>query len=424
MPEPQDVTGELDDLIEELDATPGAATATRRRGGAPGAAPEETATMRIVQRGEVWLVDDGVAPSPPPSARRGGRAGRPAADEVVWQRELARLDRSMIGDWLEKLDRKLTPHIGLRHFHEGAFAPNGHVPAEGRILLLVHGTFSNGESFLRGFEANPEGREFLQWATSHYDAILSFDHATLGMSPLLNARALGLALHDTRAHVDVICHSRGGLVTRWWLEGFDRAAGARRAVFVGAPLAGTGLAAPPNIRGTLSLLSNIGHALGTAAAAVPFLTVLTGVFRVVSSVTSLVAKTPAVDAAVALVPGLVAQSRVGNNQELISLRSGSPETADRYFAVRSNFESENPGWRFWRHFRRGRAADVGSDMVFDGENDLVVDTGSMCELGDRLTLPDAQVLDFGTTDRIHHTNYFEQRETLRFIRERLGTTDA
>ncbi len=295
---------------------------------------------------------------------------------------------------------------------------------DGRILLLIHGTFSESESFLNGFADNPRGLDFIDWARGHYSHIVTFDHPTLSVSPVLNARALALLLGQSQAEIDVICHSRGGLVTRWWLEVFDRApAGKRRAVFVGSPLAGTGLAAPTNIRGSLSLLSNIGLALGAASAAVPFLTVLTGLFRVVTSVTKLAATTPAIDAAVALVPGLAAQSRVGNNREMISLRQAPEVLAGRYFAVKSNFESEDPGWRFWRYFRNigDRAKDSISDLVFDGDNDLVVDTGSMVDLSDELSIPSEQVLDFGTTDTIHHTNYFAQAQTLDFIREMLGT---
>jgi hypothetical protein len=340
-----------------------------------------------------------------------------------YQRTFERLDRSEIGTWLEGLDRTLTPQRGLRTLGDGGLEPLEAVPASGRILLLIHGTFSDSETLVTNFNGNPRGADFFDWARGHYSDILTFDHPTLSVSPILNARTLALLLGDTGAEIDVVCHSRGGLVARWWLEVFDRApTEKRRVVFVGSPLAGTGLAAPTNLRGSLSLLSNIGAALGAASAAVPFLAVLTGVFRVVTSVTSLAAKTPAVDAAIALVPGLAAQSRVGDNRELISLRQAATPTLGRYFAVQSNFESEKHGWRFWRHFRDlgGLAKDTLADLVFQGHNDLVVDTGSMVDLSDALRIPAEQVLDFGTTSEVHHTNYFAQPQTLAFIREMLA----
>ena len=357
---------------------------------------------------------------------------RSAGDEVpVWQ--LAQTtsstsagssgsSRSQIGTWLEKLDAKLTPRRGLRALGDEGLEPLASAPKTGRILLLVHGTFSESESFFSGFEQNPGGADFIDWARGHYSHVLTFDHPTLSVSPILNARTLALLLAETQADIDVVCHSRGGLVTRWWLEAFDRAPPEkRRAVFVGSPLAGTGLAAPPNIRGSLSLLSNIGTALGAASAAVPFLTVLTGLFRVVTSVTKLAAKTPAIDAAVALVPGLMAQSRVGNNGEIISLRQPPVRSRDAISRSQSNFESDKPGWQFWRYFRNigDHAKDTLADLVFEGQNDLVVDTGSMVDLCDDLRISAEQVLDFGTTDVVHHTNYFAQARTLDFIRESL-----
>jgi hypothetical protein len=45
-----------------------------------------------------------------------------------------------------------------------------------------------------------------------------------------------------------------------------------------------------------------------ASCSVPLLTVVTGLLRVLSSVTSLAAKTPVLDAALAMIPGLAAQS--------------------------------------------------------------------------------------------------------------------
>jgi len=410
----------LDELTEELGARP---QAPRRRGPAAAAAGPDTVTMRLVERDGVLVVDDSSAPTPSATRRRG--PGADAPPRAVWQRELATLERSQITGWLQSLDRKLTPNQGLRRWHDGALRPVSGPPSDegGKVLLIVHGTFSNTENILDGIARNPDGRDFFDWMTRQYTQVFTLDHPTLSVSPMLNARALALHLRGTKAPVDVVSHSRGGLITRWWLEAFDSApADRRRAVFVGAPLAGTGLAAPPNLKSSLSLLSNVAKVLGVAGAGLPFLTVLTGVFRVVSSVTTLAAKTPAIDAAVALVPGLFALSRVGNALEIQSLRGAAVDWRQRYFAVRSNFQSEQPGWRFWRYFRKvgDRLKDLGADVVFDGDNDLVVDSQSMVELSDTVTLEDAQVYDFTTTDRVYHTNYFEQPETLAFIRRVLG----
>jgi hypothetical protein len=378
----------------------------------------DESVLKLVEREGVLLVDEGGGRRP--SARNRGTRG---GDDVIWQSSLEKLEQAQVGAFLEKLDKKLTPHQGLRRLHEGSFVEGATVPTEGRVLLLVHGTFSNGESFINGLKENPDGDAFLGWCDGSYDAVLSFDHPTLSVSPMLNAHALSHAFAGSSAATDVICHSRGGLVTRWYLEALHQGNPAdNRAVFVGSPLAGTGLAAPPNIKGSLSLLSNIGSAIGTAASLIPFGVVVGGIFKVVSSVTKLAARTPAIDAAVALIPGLIAQSRVGNNAELLSQRRSVAPIENRYFGVEANFESEQVGWKFWKYFRDigGRAMDIGADVVFEGANDLVVDTGSMTEFSADVKLPADQVLDFGTTDKVHHTNYFHHAETVAFIREKLS----
>jgi hypothetical protein len=143
---------------------------------------------------------------------------------------------------------------------------------------------------------------------------------------------------------------------------------------------------------------------------------------VITSITALSAKTPLIDAAVAMIPGLSAQSMVKNNEELIRLnQAGSRKIA--YSAMRSDFRTEDPGWHFWKYFVGigDRAKAAGADLVFEGANDLVVDTGSMTALSRRpKDVEIDQIQDFGTTNKVHHTTYFRQPETPRFVRNCFG----
>ena len=405
MADVREVSKQLDETFGEFEGLP-----TADGGATTRSAFGSGSLMTVVDRGGVLYVQD---ESTQLDVMRGG-----PTDEIVWQRRLATLDRNEAIEWLAKLDRKLTPRRGLQARRDGVWGEAPRVVNEGRVLLLVHGTFSNIDNLLNGIAGSGIDARFWSWAEDRYDQILAFDHPTLSVSPMLNALQLARLLGNTEAAIDVVCHSRGGLVTRWWLEAFDDEPGARRAMFVGSPLAGTGLAAPPNIKGTLSLLANISQAMGMVTTVVPLMSIVGVLFKVVSSITTLAATTPALDAALAMVPGLVAQSRVGNNHELLSLRQSVGPWRDAYFAVTSNFESEAAGWRFWRNFRRDSLMDRGVDLVFDGPNDLVVDTGSMTEFTESLALPEDQVLDYGTTDVVHHMNYFEQPTTLDFIVER------
>lgn len=404
-------------------APPGRAESTssrRARGPRARTTAAERIVLSVVDQDGVLVVEEG-APRP-----RNGSAGRRSAralglgGDVVEHFELKRLERSKVGAALEALDDRLTPTRGLRRLSQGALVPCPKPRKSGRILLIVHGTFSTCDHLVDELRAGDPS--FLGRLEQSYDQVLTFDHPTLSVSPVLNARQLALLLQGSRAEVDVVCHSRGGLVVRWWTEVFDPRP--RRVVFVGSPLAGTALAAPPNLRSSLSMLLNLANVLGKsaglAATAAPLFAVVAGVFQVVSSVTSLLAKTPAIDAAVALIPGLAAMSRVGNNAELLSLRAGAAASFEEYAVVQSNFEPDDPAWKFWRHLRPTNVADRLLDTVFAGTNDLVVDTESMADLQDGLRVAREARLDFGTSSEVHHLNYFRQRKTQEFMAKRFG----
>jgi len=119
-----------------------------------------------------------------------------------------------------------------------------------------------------------------------------------------------------------------------------------------------------------------------------------------------------------MIPGLNGQSRVAHHPELMRLRAVRLAKPPEYFVVKSNFETEDPGWRFWKYFRKDRLADTGADLIFDGPNDLVVDTSSMSDIPGH-DLSAGRIKDFGTNSVVHHTNYFSQQETLDFMLAKL-----
>jgi hypothetical protein len=175
------------------------------------------------------------------------------------------LGPNQISQRLRDLDRWLTPGQGIREVKNGEVGDHASPVSSGRILLFLHGTFSNGENLVGAFGDTPSGREFLRWSAQQYDQLLAFNHPMLSVTPFLNALQLARGFADGRAEVDIVCHSRGGLVARWWLEALRRADGPDyRVVFVGSPPGGTALASPANIRGTLDLLANFSSRLARA----------------------------------------------------------------------------------------------------------------------------------------------------------------
>jgi hypothetical protein len=221
--------------------------------------------------------------------------------------------------------------------------------------------------------------------------------------------------------VDVICHSRGGLVARWWLEAFGGMnVGPRRVVFVASPLGGTSIASPPRLRNALDMFTTVGahlRSIGQAASVfLPFMNVAVGLLTVFNAVTGAVAKTPLADAAFAMVPGLGSMSRVNNNSEFDRLHADRP-TLPQYFAITSDFSMEKVGWKFWKVFDNPvkRAEEALAGQVFSNPNDLVVDTPSMIYIARGLGLNPSRIGAFGESSQVHHTNYFLQPKTAEYL---------
>ncbi len=431
---------------------------------APAAAPAETARASLQQRrrrgfdagdgrAAVRLLrdDDGLLHwvYEPPAAPRGGGATRRSwravgvdANDTVERIAFPELGRNAVTDALQKLDVRLNPSLaglrpadGLRRWDGAQWAPlaAGELAAlRGRVLVLVHGTFSQSAMYAKEFAATADGQalfERLTRAGGAYAAVLAFDHPTLSVAPWLNALALSDALAGCAAELDFVGHSRGGLVISWLLR-LAPALPVRQALFVGSPLAGTSLAAPDKLRQALDLLASFADAVAETAlragkAAPPGLQPLalgvSGLACVLGKVLALGARTPLADAAVGLVPGLLAQGRVANNLELAQLYP-LPGGAD-VRAIGGSFmpaEVNQPLWKLWQRVTnlKGQAMYYGADLIFDQPNDLVVDSASMNQLGDR-ALAAPQWEDLGTSAETHHTNYFQDLRVLNWLDRRL-----
>lgn len=378
------------------------------------------ATVSLVQDEEVlrWVYD------PPPASprRRARRAGLGADDqEVVLGFQFLEVPPNEVIGRLEHLDLSMTPSRGLRRWVNGQPAAVPKTRPKGRVLLLVHGTFSRGDMYFEEFAATPEGKTFLVKCEKKYETVLTFDHPTLAMSPWLNGLDLAREMSGYTGPIDVICHSRGGLAVAWWL--YVARPKVDNVVFVGSPLEGTSLAAPAKLKAALDLLGNLARAIGAmgsaAATAVPMLAVAGGLMKIVGGALSFGGRSPLIDAGVAIVPGLAAQSRVGNNFELQRLFADEWPGRHRVHAIVSNYEpatSTEPLWKFWKHFRDvpGRALNWGADAIFEGPNDLVVDTASMIRLGNASVVK-AQRLHFDGDKAVHHCGYFRQPRTFEFL---------
>lgn len=357
--------------------------------------------------------------------------------EVIDQVTFEELQPNQVTKVIDKVDRWLTPLAweakalrpeGLRvivkdggGFKLGPRFSGGKAALHRKkVFLFIHGTASNCDKNLTELSAHDDGLQLLTAFSKHYDVMLGFDHPTLGTTPLLNAIDLDrqLGLHDSNmpASIDIVTHSRGGIVSRWFLEQLCPPGVRAHVVLLGCPISGTSLAAPANIKRLLDLFTNIAHAAGGAASFVPFLSFATALTEIMAAAFSFMAKTPAPDLLLNLLPGLAAQQRAGNNGELLRLRRPAGAGCE-YHAVTANFEPPKIGWNFLKAFNKpgARVLDTVADYLFAGPNDLVVDTNSMTMLDDARAVRESRVLRF-KGDTVHHCNYLSQPETCRHIR--------
>jgi pimeloyl-ACP methyl ester carboxylesterase len=425
----QRLSGVIDDLKLADQRAPMATNvgSVRRRRGFSAEDYGDLATLSLVEDDGIlrWVYQPSYTGGPRRRASRAAR--RVVGGAVVHEFSFRETPPNEILSTLEELDKNLTRNQGLRRYKNGKFEKADKPALAGRVLLLVHGTFSKSEMFLDELGATAEGKKMLGKAEAQYDAVLAFEHPTLSVSPWINALDLESALEHVTGSIDVICHSRGGLVVAWWLRNAKRRVD--NVIFVGAPLEGTSLASPARLRAALQGLANVFKALeaGSALAStlVPFMGVVTGLAKIFGGVLQLGASTPLADAAVAIVPGLAGQSRVRNNAELVRLHHNGPWISKpTFYAVTSNFQPQDVDerwWQVWKLLRNpgDRIMNLGADAVFDEDNDLVVNTQSMtrfCETA----MPNANVRHFKDSRTVHHCNYFSQPETAKFFLEKLN----
>ena len=290
-----------------------------------------------------------------------------------------------------------------------------------RILLFVHGAFSSTVGGFGSLTTGP-GTDFLEQAIGDYDAVIGFDHRTLSVDPVANAKDLLKRLSVRNADgavVDVICHSRGGLVVRSLVERLLPTAkwsgSINRIIFAGVPNAGTNLAEPDR----WSKLADVYTTLLLASAPLDnsFLTkAIAG--SAIKGVGALVKYLAAYTVDGNGVPGLAAMEPDGDFiVDLNRDQPGQPDGGQPWFVISSDFHADADGSKL-------QIVEGIVDDILDEANDLVVDTRSMAAID---TPPGGHVrrtLDFGTNSSVFHNNYFQQAEVADAMRAWLFATAA
>jgi hypothetical protein len=342
-----------------------------------------------------------------------------AVDKIEGDRPFGLVDMSgPASTWLPKPDGRLPAFRG------------GGPP---RVLLMVHGTFSTTAGAFSALELTEPGREFLARARGEYDAVIGFDHSTLAQDPERNARDLMAALEalPQGTIIDSVAHSRGGLVLRTLIERLAPAAREdlrfRRAVFVACTNAGTNLANPENWKILIDLYTNIVMAGARAVALVSGGIAATLVASTVSTLGRFVKLLPQLAIDENRVPGLAAM--LPTSELVTGLNSAPNPGGTRYCVIASNFEPRIEPAKGLTGELTEYLIDRIVDRLFQGENDLVVHTGSMWDFGtSRPPIEPESLHVIPAEETIYHIIYFGSKNVAgllsRWIFEEEGQRSA
>jgi hypothetical protein len=298
----------------------------------------------------------------------------------------------------EPTPRVLAARNGAWNPLEGAEAWRSLLPPGDtrRVLLYVHGFGSSIEG--------SGGGAFVPQLAASYDAVLGYDHPTVTFTPLENAlRLLEMIPDDLRLEVDLVAHSRGGLVVRSLVELADWQEKLRpaRLLTAGTPHAGTRLAEPER----WDRLVSIGMTLGSWLA-----TIGGGAFWV-PKLLEFVLKAAA--QGVFGLPGIGAMTP--GSDFLTKLNAPDARGLDdrvRYAAVTSTFAVSDIVQQGFKQALGSLAA-----QAFMGvPNDMVVPTASATEIDVRSrVLAASQQLKVA----VDHGSYFRDPLAVEFIKQQL-----
>jgi hypothetical protein len=268
----------------------------------------------------------------------------------------------------------------------------------GPVLLFIHGTFSTTHTGFGGLTSATVGL-----LNERYSGrVIAVDHPTLGDDPLANVEWLVSHLPKQPITLDVVSHSRGGLVARLLAEQSSGLVSSQlatdaahiavhRLVLAGVPNAGTLLADPDHMVDMIDRFTTA-LTLFPTGPTTETLEALVVVLKIVGH------------GSLAGLPGLAVMRPDG---EFLSALNASGGTAREYFAVASNYRPDDRGLRA---LVSGIADNLVDRLFGAAGNDLVVPTDGVFQRNGNTSFPLAtdKTLLFKPEDGVMHTHMFEQ----------------
>ncbi|HET7473249.1 MAG TPA: hypothetical protein VFJ71_09010 [Candidatus Limnocylindrales bacterium] len=258
--------------------------------------------------------------------------------------------------------------------------------AKGRALLMIHGTFSRAHG---AFNALPPER-MAALERMYEGRVIAFDHFTVSHSPQTNIeRLLDIIPAGASLDLDIICHSRGGLVARsltQWAGAFPGGRDIRvhRTALVGTVNNGTILADVEHWNDLIDTLSTLINTVGIGIPE-PFSLVLSF----------------AQDIAEAGYPQLAGLHAMVPGGDFLKDLNGRQPRLSKYLAIASNYEPTNRNLKAFLN-------DTVKDFIFDQkDNDAMVRVDSVVGTdgeNEFKKVADVELLD--AKQGIEHSMYF------------------
>ena len=391
---------------------PGISRRISRAGCEPSANRGAGGTKRFVIRSHVPAADDGTG-----AQNRGlfGAIGKKILKVLVYEitdRFLGPIGNHFARKWEEKHRPHNIRRFALADYQQPLADPLSDAEwqhlGSGRALLFVHGTFSTAHG---GFGKLPEAT--MRALHEAYEGrVFAFDHMTLSASPELNVKWFSETLRENLSEsgildVDIVCHSRGGLVSRTFagelgVGNLDRIK-VRKIVFVATPNLGTLLAEPDHM---VNFLDRYTSALDLAPPGP--VGVVSDILEAILAVVKIIGH--------AGLTGLDGLSCMNPGGTFISKLNSGAQVAAQYFAMSSNYEP--PG--NLHGFTKKRLGDKMIDRVFESaHNDLVVPTEGVNKgsAAAGFPIPNQRSLQFAADRAIWHSDFFGQPDTSAALRE-------
>lgn len=288
---------------------------------------------------------------------------------------------------------------------------------KGPTLLLVHGIFSSVEGML----ASLPQAVMQDWHQRYEGRVIGFNHPSVSASPEDNARYFLNELHRAapfqRVVFDIVCHSRGGIVSRALAERAVQLVGpnacsVRSVYFVATPNAGSPLGDAAHMVDMIDTFTNCLTSFPDGPVSYSM--------EVIVALVSLVGHT-----GIQALPGIAA---LGTHDSYVTdtLNRGTERPRAFYAAAGSDFEPKpgrDNGWLI------DRLANPVMDKVFvyGGKrvaNDIVVPQQGVFAANGHPSFPIADPLVYAAGDGVWHSAFFAQPRTIDHITAHLDQVDG